>query len=232
MKRRLVFLPFLLLLFQMQTVTAFEAGWTEKKLGKVIIKADRAARQKNWSRAIEYGEKVLEGSAALDQESDARYIGQLQNLNRYYDKANRLSEVADRVKKGYELATKNLNPRHHTTMMSRTLYYKLHIINKNYRGAIPLVLENISLAGKGDQEDYRKLYYLEQLYSLYAISGQFEKEERVLHQYLELNRQMFGDEDEDSARVLLILAQNYCRRKLLDKFKELTATYGLQYVCY
>lgn len=94
-----------------------------------------------------------------------------------------------------------------------------------------LVLEDISLVGKGEQEDYRKLHYLKQLYSLYGLSAQYEKEEEVLLQYLELNSRWFGNEDEDSNLVIKMLAQNHCRRKLHDKFRNLIEKYGLRYVC-
>lgn len=228
---RLILYNFLLLLLLTQTVMAVETDWTEKKLGKVTIKAERAARLQKWTLAINYGEKTLEGYAALYEQSDAKYIGQLQNINRYYDKAGRLPEVPERVKKGYELATINLGSSHVTTMMSRILYYKLNIINNDYKRAIPLVLEDISLVGKGEQEDYRKLHYLKQLYSLYGLSAQYEKEEEVLLQYLELNSRWFGNEDEDSNLVIKMLAQNHCRRKLHDKFRNLIEKYGLRYVC-
>lgn len=205
--------------------------WNEKKLGKIILEADKAALKKHWGSAIKYGEQALDGSKALDQQSDARYINQLKNLNRYYDKSKRLPEVADRVKQGYELAKKNLGIQHATTMVSRTLYYKLNISAENYTTAIQLVLENLSLIGKGKAETFRKLHYLKQLYSLYGISRQLEKEENILVQYLKLNETLLGKDDEENARIVKALAQNYCRRKMIDRFKEITDTYNLQYIC-
>lgn len=228
---RLIHYIFFLLALLPQTGFADEADWTEKKLGKTIIKAERAARLEKWTLAIEYGEKSLKGCAILYKQGAARCIGYLQKLNRFYEMAGRLLEVDERVKRGYELATANFGCNHRTTMTSRRLFYKLNIANNNYKSAIPLVLEEISLVGKGEQEDYRKLHYLRQLYSLYGLTAQYETEELALLQYLELNSRWFGYEDQDSAIVIKMLAQNYCRRKLYDKFKNHIEMYGLRYLC-
>lgn len=231
MKRRFYYLHIFLLAFLISPTTVTATEWTERKLGKIILKADKAALKKNWGLAVKYGEQVLSGTTSLDQKNDARYINQLKNLNRYYDKAGKLSEVADRIKLGYDLSKKFLGSSHDTTMISRTLYYKLHITNQNYISAIPLVLENLSLVGDGKDEDFRKLHYMNQLYSLYGITKQLEKEERILIQYLKLNKKLIGKDDADNAHIVKALAQNYCRRKMLAKFKEVTELYQLQYFC-
>lgn len=230
MIRKFLFLPFLLLIFSVP-VYADQTDWTERKLGRVILKADKAARQKRWARAIKYGEKMLMGSDALDQHSDARYINQLKNLNRYYDKAGRLSEVSARVKEAYALSKKHLGRTHETTNMSRHLYYKLVISDKNYPQAILLVLENISIQEGAKENDYRLLHYLKQLYSLYGLTAQLQKEEKALLQYLEKSHQLFDDDDEDTAKAIWILAQNYCLQKKIPEFNQLKKTYNLDYVC-
>lgn len=228
MIRKFLFLTFLLMMF---TAPPAQADWTEEKLGKVILKADKAARQKKWGRAIKYGEQMLEGASALNQISDARYINLLKTLNRYYDKTGRLDDVTPRVRQAYILSQKHLGAGHETTMMSRLLYYKLRISHKDYRGAIPLVLENISILGKNEQDDYRRLHYLKQLYSLYGITGQLEKEEKTLLHYLDLSTQLLGENDEDNAKVIWVLVQNYCRQRKFDEFEKLIASHNLKYFC-
>lgn len=231
MKRRWIYLPLLLLVFLNHSTVAYETDWTEKKLGKVILKADKAARQKKWARAISYGEQMLQGVKALNQPDDARYIHQLKSLNRYYDKAKRLHEVPERVKECYILSKKHLGPNHETTRMSRTLYYKLLISSKNYNGAISLVLENISILKKGEKEDYRQHHYLKQLYSLYRMTGQLEKEEEALLRFLDLDKQIFNSSAKENIKIILNLANNYCRQKKLEKFNNLIKKYKFKYTC-
>jgi len=230
-KRRLIYLPFLFLVFLNQTTVAYETDWTERKLGKIILKADKAARQKKWTRAIQYGEQMLKGVKSLDQPSDARYISQLKTLNRYYDNAKRLHHVAGRVKEAYILSKEYLEPTHETTMMSRTLYYKLLIADKNYNGAIPLVLENISILKKGENEDFRRHHYLKQLYSLYRMTGQLEKEEETLLLFLDLDKKLFNSSAKENVKIILNLANNYCRQKKFEEFNGLIKKYKLRYVC-
>jgi len=231
MKRCFLFFPFLLLIFLVHPVHANETNWTEKKLGKVIIRADRAAQQKKWARAIKYGERMIVGSKALDQHNDVRYINLLKSLNKYYDKANRLQEVAPRVLEAYQLSKKHFDPEHNTTIICRTLYYKLLTLNKRYQQAIPLVQENISIFENRDKEEYRLIHYLTQLYSLYALTHQYEKEEKTLVKLLEINKRTFGNDDEDNINIILRLAQNYCRQEKHDKFNQLIASQNLKYYC-
>jgi len=230
-KRGLIFLPFLLLIILNHTVTAGETGWTEKKLGKVILKAEKAARQKQWPRAIRYGELILEGVQTLNQKSDPRYINQLRNLNKFYDNANRLDDIAARVEEAYGLSQKHMGPAHETTIRSRILYYKLLISRKEYLAAIPLVLENISILGETKDENVKRLHYLKQLYSLYRMTGQLEKEEKTLLQFLDIDKRVFGSADEDNIKIILNLANNYCRQKKIDPFNQLMATHKLKYKC-
>ncbi|PCI49635.1 MAG: hypothetical protein COB49_04670 [Alphaproteobacteria bacterium] len=231
MKRRWIYLPFLLIVFLNHTTVAYDTDWTEKKLGKVILKADKAARQKKWARAIRYGEQMLQGAESLGQPNDARYINQLKNLNRYYDKAKRLREVPERVKKGYILSKEHLGPNHETTRMSRTLYYKFLISNKNYNDAISLVLENLSILKKDKNEDYRQYHYLKQLYSLYRMTGQLGKEEATLLRFLDLDKQIFNSSAKENIKIILNLANNYCRQKKFEKFNSLIKKYKLKYTC-
>jgi len=102
--RRLFYLFFLLFALLSHSIVrghpvAGQTEWTERELGNIIMRADRAARKKQWSRAIRYGEKMLKGLEILNQPSDARYIKQLKNLNKYYDQVHQLNKVASRVKK-------------------------------------------------------------------------------------------------------------------------------------
>lgn len=234
-RRRFYFLPFLLFLVLNLTnsdqLLADQTDWTEEKIGKLAVKADHAATRKKWGQAIKYGERALEGRAALNVESDPNYISCLKTLNRYYDKAGRLRQVAERVKKAYALSKKHLEPTHNTSKINRLLYYKLLIAEKDYQEAIPVVLENISLPGSTECDLFRKLHYLEQLYSLYGLTSQLKEQEAALIRFLELNEQLLGSDDEDSTKVRVLLAKNYCRQKKLDKFDDLKKKYDLQYIC-
>lgn len=235
MRKRAIFFPFLLLVFLIHSVPVLEGRenreWSEKKLGQVIIKADRAARHKKWARAITYGEQMLAGSAVLDRETGPRYIGLLNKLNRYYDKAGRLEEVAPRLEKAYNLSTEHLGPAHKITKQSRILLYKLLVSDQNYHDAIPLVMENIALLNQRENDHYRRLHYLKQLYSLYKLTGQFEKEEQTLLRYLQLEKRVFGSPGKEDNKTVLDLAENYCRQKKAKEFKKLMKKHNLNYTC-
>lgn len=235
MRRRWLHLPVLLLILLGYTATvpacAGETNWTERKLGKVILRADKAARQKKWGRAIKYGERMLKGSDILDRHSDARYINLLKNLNIYYDKADRLEKVTSRVKEAYILSEKHLGPSHATTKASRLLYYKTLVTHKEYLTAIGLVRESISVLGKTKDDDFRLLHYRHQLYSLYGRTNQFEKEEETLLQLLKLNKRLLGDDIQDNIKIILSLARTYCLQNKAPEFDELMEMYHLEYEC-
>ena len=231
MKSWFILLPILMFLFLSPAAVSFDMTWTEKKLGKVIVKADKAARQKKWSRAIKYGDQALEGSAALDKIEDPRYISQLKNINRYYDKAGRLLDVAHRIRQAYLLSSKHLGKFHETTKASRNLYYKLLVTQKDFLKAIPLILESVSNLKADREADFKRLRYLKQLYSLYALTRQYDKEETALMQYLTLSKKLLGEDDESIREGVINLARNYCRQKKLPEFTELSEKYSLKYVC-
>lgn len=231
MKIKLLYLPFLLLIFILNPVAAYDTNWTEKKLGKVILKAEKAAQKKQWSQAIKFGEQMLEGSNALDQHSDHRYINLLKNLNRYYYKAHRLQEIPARIKSAYMLSQKYIGLSHATSLSCRNLYYKLLISDTNYHDAIPLVLENIFAAQTQRPGNFRLLHYREQLSILYGLIGQLEKQESALLQFLELNKRIVGPSDEENIKIILSLAQNYCRQMKIEKFNQLIASHHLKYIC-
>ena len=243
MKRRSRYISCLILLcfalLHIAGVQAEQINWTEEKLGKLSVKADRAAMRKKWRLAIKYGEKMLEGSAALYEINDPNYIYRLKNLNRYYDKAGRLTEVAGRVKLAYELANKHLPPNHSAATTCRVLYYKLLIAQKNFHEAIPVIHLNMSTVTKSKDDQFRKLYYFRQLYALYGLTAQFKKEEQALLDYIHLHEGIIGklqtdghlEGDEDDELILRRLVQNYCRRNMPDKIKELAQKYNLTYIC-
>lgn len=236
MTRGLLYLPFLLLVFFSHSVVFGQASsdqtdWTEKKLGKIIMRADRAARKRQWSRAIRHGEHMLQGLKVLNQPSDARYIKLLKNINKYYDQANQLHKVAPRVKRAYDLSREHLGIADDATVVSRRLYYKLLTSHKDYKGAIPLVLESTSILGESEEDLYKLHRYLQQLYSLYGITGQLKKEEKTLLKLLKLNKRLFGDDLNDNLNIILNLAKNYCLQRKAPQFNQLMASYNLKYEC-
>ena len=235
MRRKSHYLPIIFLIFLCHFVTgqavASEEKWTEKKLGKVIIKADKAAERKQWSRAIKYGEQVLEGSLALDKRSDARYNNLLKNVNGYYEKSNRLKEIFPRIEEAYKLSRNNLGTGHKTTVTSRLLYYKILIPQKKYLEAITLVQENISTLKKNKEDDFKLLHFLKQLYSLYGRTAQYEKEEETLVTLLALNKRLLGQDIKENINIILSLARTYCLQKKNKEFEELMNSYNLDYEC-
>lgn len=210
---------------------AHSTEWTEKKLGKIIIKAEKAAQKKKWALAIKHGEVVLAGSKIIDRPSDPRYIAQLKNLNRYYDKRNRLSEVGPRVKEAYQLSKTHLGLSHQNTRTSRHLYYKYLLITKNYIDAIPLVAENISLTGTKRKDKFQHLHYLKQLSTLYGLTKQISKEEKTLTELLEMNKKLLGQKDKDTISIIKALAENYCRQDKIEEFEQLIQSHDLKYYC-
>ena len=207
------------------------ADWTDAKLDKTIAKMHQAADKKKWSRAILHGQEMLKGFAALDAHDSDRYAHQLKNLCTYYDKEGRLKDIADLVRLAYDQAKLHLSPDHNTTMVSRNLLYKLFVSEAKYRDALPLAQENVALSGSGRDGDFRRLYYVRQLFSLYGLMADFAAQEPVLEQYLELNSQLFGRHDNETKRILDLLATNYCRQGKVDKFQGVVVTYDLKLTC-
>lgn len=205
--------------------------WTEKKLGIVLVKATKSSHQKKWSQAIKYGRQALEGSLVLDAPNSPRYVNLLKNLNVYHYKTGQLNKHPAQVKEAYDLAGKILGMNHPTTMKSRFLYSKLLIAQKKYREAVPLTLESLTLFNKTVEDEYERLTYLSQLYSLYGLTGQYKKEEQTLLKLIKLNRHFTGPQDKENIKAIVDLGKNYCRQKKFAEFNALMKSYGLKYVC-
>lgn len=235
MKRKQHHITFLFLVFLCSMVSgaisAEQTYWTEERLGKVALKADKAFVRKKWSKAIKNGERMLEAATVLYAENDFGYISRLKTLNRYYDKAGRLQEIPERIIKAYNLSMKYLGPNHNSSKISRLLYYKLMIAEKKYDRAIPLVQEYLSLLGKNKDSNFKKLHYLMQLFSLYGLTGQLVEQEDALLKYITLNNQLLGLGDKNTAKARELLAVNYCRQRKDDKFKVLLIKYNMHYSC-
>lgn len=231
MKIRWIYLPFLIIVFFNQSVISAETEWTERKLGRLSLKAAQAAEHKKWSDAIKYGEQLLEAAKVLDKPNSPRYIKFLKDLNRYHDKAGRLKEVSSSIEEAYFLSKELLGVDHPTTKMSRTLYYKLHIANQNYIEAIPLVIENITVLKEENGDHHKHLQYLKQLYSLYGLSGKLAEEEEALIEYLNLSKLFYKISDEDNIKIIVNLANNYCRQGKMEKFNQLIERHKLEYYC-
>ncbi|MFC3050489.1 hypothetical protein [Kordiimonas pumila] len=226
-------LPFLCLLLCCCSVTvvAGQPDWSEEKVGRLAVKADRAATQKNWTKAIRYGEEMLEGASALYGETDEDYLNRLKTLNRYYDKAGRLLEVSDQVIKAYQLSKTSLGPRHHISELSRLLYYKLLIAKKDYSAAVVVVQENIALLSDSEDDKFKRLHYMEQLFSLYGLLQQRSLEEQTLLEMLDLSKELMGPDSAENMPIILNLANSYCRQNKVEAFNALMKLYDLKYTC-
>ncbi|WP_417625108.1 hypothetical protein [Paremcibacter congregatus] len=212
-------------------MSAEDHGWTEDKIGRLAVKADKAARKKNWRRAIRYGEDMLAGTKALYPETSPDYINRLKTLNRYYDRAERLLEVSERIHRAFELSAVHLGPDHTTTKVSHLLYYKLLLAEKDYPAAIMLVKDTLARLGASEDDQFKRLHYLGQLYSLYGLTGQFEREEQALRERLTLNRLMVGEGLENNADILLDLAKNLCTQKKYQSHDALVEAWGTNFIC-
>jgi len=208
-----------------------QKSWTEQKIGRAAVKADKAAMRKKWSVALKYGEKMLAGSIALYGSEDKNTIQRLKTLNRYYDKAGRLEKVPTRIKQGYLLAKKHFPPTHNTILISRLLYYKLLIKQKDFQAAIPLVYENIAILSENNDDQFKRLHYLGQLHGLYGATLQRNREENVLVQKLALNQQLVGKELGDNISIIMDIAHVYCQQQKIEDFKQLMQTYNLKFKC-
>ncbi|WP_321393906.1 hypothetical protein [Emcibacter sp.] len=210
---------------------AGQENWTEKKLGQVMVRADKAARQKNWSQAIKYGERMREGGIALYGPESAYTVTHLKTLNRYYDWAGRLEEIPDRIKKAYFLSRRLFDQTHNTVRVSRLLYYKLLISQKRYEEAVPVVREKISVFGEQEDDLFRKLHYLKQLHGLYGILDRQPEREGVLLEMLALNQRLIGTGLDNNKGIIMNLGRTYCLQGKYTEFDKLMKQYGLQYTC-
>lgn len=235
MNKRLCYLPILFFLslshITLAPAWASQDNWTEEKVSRAAIKASKAATQKKWSRAIKYGEQILRGSKALYQQNDIKFINRLNTVNSYYEKVGRCQGIAGRIQKAYDLSKKYLGQEHDTLKKSRALYYKLLITNKEYKKAIPLVLEKISTLKISEEDNFRKRQYLGQLFSLYGLTNQRALEEQTLIKMLELNKHLLRDAHESNHKIILDLAKNYCLQSKIKKYNDLIKSHDLKYVC-
>ena len=240
MKRRRSILPVLLFLSLgmlcaggLTSAEAFvkNSDWSEEKIGKVAVKADKAAVRKKWPRAIKYGEEMLAGAEALYGPNALQTLNRLKTLNRYYDKAGRLIEVQGRIQKAYLLSKQHCPPEHDTAVISRLLYYKLLLREKNYSDAIPIVFENMAVLGDSEDDAFKRIHYLGQLHGLYGATGQLAERERTLLEQLELNKQLTSDHIEDNMKIILNLAKTYCLQKKFKDFRRLMQAHNLPHEC-
>lgn len=235
MKRKLFCLPFLIIFFfnsiGLHQIALSQPGWTEEKIGKIALKADRAAQREKWSRAIKYGEQMLEGSRILHGQNSPETITHQKTVNRYYDKANRLNEIAIRVKNTYLMAKEVFHPTHNTSAVCRLLYYKLLISQKDYKNAIPVVLENISILTNSREDQFKHLHYLGQLHGLYGLTDMLQKREDTLLKLLDLNKKLVGDSVQNNINIIMNLAKTYCLQNKTVEFKKLSQKYDLKLKC-
>ncbi|PHZ85073.1 hypothetical protein [Paremcibacter congregatus] len=235
MERRSLYLPFCIVFLCniMVVAPAFsdQTSWTEEKIGKLAVRADKAAARQEWTRAIKYGEKMLEGSKAFYGPEAPYTVTRLKALNRYYDKAGRLDEISGRVKKAYHLSKEHFRPSHTTMVTSRLLYYKTLLAQKDFKGAIPLVLENISILRDNRDDAFKRLHYLGQLHGLYGATSQPAKQETTLLELLELNKKLVGTDIESNMKIIMNLAKSYCLQNKPEEFKKLMQTYDLKFEC-
>ncbi len=125
----------------------------------------------------------------------------------------------------------HLGPEHYISEVSRLLYYKLLVADKNYGPATLVVKENIALLGDSEDDRFRRLDYLKQLFSLYGLSGRKAEEAQAIEDYLALEAELEIPPLEESLPVIISLAKNYCERKMYREFQSVMQRFELEYVC-
>lgn len=193
--------------------------------------ADQAVRRQNWSVAIIHAEKLVEANQVLFGLNSKNYIASLVRLNRYHSRAKRLHDIPEPLERTYKLSKKQLGVSHDLTVISRFLFYKFLVSDKQYERAILLVKENLSCLGSGKEKEERLRRYLNQLRFLYALTDKFEEEERVLLQLIQMDSEAEDYAYGDHKQMIADLARNYCRRKMLFKFSDLVKERNLYYFC-
>lgn len=137
------------------------------------------------------------------------------------------------MKEAYLLSKEHLRPNHDASKISRLLYYKLLVAEKKYKYAIDLVLENISLLAPYNDNDnsFRKLHYLGQLFSLYGLTEQRALEEKTLVEMLSLNKRLMGDSLSDNIDIIMHLGKSYCLQNKIKDYINLMNQHALKYIC-
>ena len=217
--------------FASTAVFAAPADWSKRKISQITIEADKAARSKNWSLAIELSEQVLQANKARYGIKNTKYVAALIRLNRFHHKANRLAEIAARLEEAYLLSKKQLGVGDKQTSKSRFLFYKFLVGDKQYDRAISLVEENLDNIKAGRRADDRLRRYLNQLRFLYGIKGDYEKEAEILKQVILLGIGQSDYDNRDHKKAIMDLARNYCRRNLLREFTDFVKEQKLYYFC-
>ncbi len=201
------------------------------QFSELVSKTNISFQLSKFTLARQHGEQALNCGRTVSPAHSPRFIKLLNRLNHTYQKLGRLSEVQERVKEAYTLSKNHMGDGHEVTMQSRDLYYGALIQDKDYIAAISLANENIAASKDLHHEEFRRHHYLIQLYSLYGLTGQYEKEAETLIILIDMVRKLFGSDDEETKKYTLDLAKSYCRQGAESAFKDWINKHNLEYSC-
>gem|GEM_PF-261155 len=205
--------------------------WSEEKLGKSVISIDRDLNKKRWEKVIERSRQALPHCIAIHSERHERCIVLLRNINLGYEKTHRFNPAPKQIEQAYALSVEVLGIKHLSARMSRRYLYKYFLFTERYAEAIPLVNEIIDVEAAGDNDPFKILERINQLYALQGILENWPEEESALLRLHAMTLEFIGEESKDYKAAGVALAENYCIQKKYHEFFELVKKQNLEVPC-
>ncbi|MBR9871442.1 MAG: hypothetical protein GYB26_09910 [Gammaproteobacteria bacterium] len=209
----------------------FAEEWSEARLHSITLALESAVKQKHWEQAIDLGESTLVGCLTLRTEQDPGCIAiMVKNAVAYY-KSGLSQTHFKQIARAYRQSSSVLGAEHFSTFNAREIYYQLLMERERYKEAIPLVIEYIDVEKATNNDEYKILDRLIQLYGLYQVTEQYEHGEPTLLRMLHLTEKLLGTDDQDYKRIALTLAELYCRQKRYHEFFSFAGKHKLGLRC-
>jgi len=205
--------------------------WSEKKLEKSVISIDRDLNQKRWKKVIKRSQQALPHCTAIHSERHERCIVLLRNINLGYEKTHRFNPEPKQIEQAYKLSIEVLGKNHLSARMSRRYLYKYFLFSERYAEAIPLVNEIIDVEAAGENDPFKILERINQLYALQGILEHWPEEEAALLRLHAMTLEFIGEESQDFKAAGVALAENYCVQKKYHEFFELVKKQNLEVPC-
>ncbi len=205
--------------------------WSEKKLAKMVLSIDRDLNRKRWQKVIDGAQVALPQCIKIHSEREQRCLILLRNINLSYEKTRRFNPNVRQIVNAYELMNEELGKSHFNTVMARDYYYKHLLFTESYEKAIPLAEEMIEVEQANENDPFKILERVNQLYALNGLLQKWPEEESYLLRLLEMTQQLIGEESEDYKIAASALAENYCIQKKYHEYFELVKKVKLEEKC-
>ncbi|NIB43445.1 hypothetical protein HBA55_27800 [Pseudomaricurvus alkylphenolicus] len=203
----------------------------DKKLHRLSLKMEKAAQKGRWQRVISLGQSAQMTCEALRSKRDPGCISiRVRQAIAYYRSGNAAEHIAD-IAQTYHLSQSVLGIDHFSTERTRDIYHQMLMDGEQYEAVIPLVIEYIEVERSKNNDQFKILDRLIQLYALYHVTAQYDREESVLNQMLELSEKLLGAEDKYSIRIAIRLAVKYCSEKRYHDFFDFAERRKLDLTC-